>query len=98
MLVNEYYKSYIPYCEKFGIKVATENMWQWDDVNKKIIDSVCSKPKEFCELIDVINSKWIVGCLDIGHAQLVGEDIGNFIRIPDNFPLQSRWFAGGLMI
>jgi excinuclease ABC subunit B len=51
----EFYKSLIPYCEKFGIKVATENMWQWDNVNKKIIDSVCSKPQEFCDLIDEIN-------------------------------------------
>ena len=76
----EFYKSLIPYCEKFGIKVATENMWQRNANNKSIVDSTCSRAKEFCDYIDAVDSEWLVGCLDLGHIALVGGDIPNFIR------------------
>lgn len=74
-----FYKSLIPYCEKFGIKVAIENMWQYNAASKSITDSTCSRSWEFCKYIDAINSEWIVGCLDIGHASLVTKDISKFI-------------------
>lgn len=76
----EFYKSLIPYCEKFGIKIATENMWRSNRNNKSIIDSTCSRAKEFCDYIDAIDSEWMVGCLDIGHVALIGGDIPNFIK------------------
>lgn len=74
------YKSLIPYCQKFGIHVCAENMWQWDAKRGIIIDSVCSQPEEFCDLIDAVDSPWIVACLDIGHTGLVGQDPADFIR------------------
>lgn len=70
-----FYRSLIPYCEQFGIQVAVENMWQWDDTRKCIVDSTCSTPEEFCRYVDRIHSPWIVACLDIGHVPLVGGDI-----------------------
>ena len=76
----EFYKSLIPYCEKFGIKVACENMWQWNNGNKAPSDSTCSRAWEFNKYLDAIDSEWIVGCLDVGHAFLVNEDIPAFIR------------------
>lgn len=76
----EFYKSLIPYCEKFGIKVATENMWHENPNTYAVVDSVCSRAWEFVKLLDTVNSPWITGCLDIGHASLIGADIPNFIR------------------
>lgn len=76
----EFYKSLIPYSEKFGIKIATENMWQLNLPTKIPTDSVCSRSWEFCELIDAIDSDYLVGCLDIGHASLMNADIPDFIR------------------
>ncbi len=76
----EFYKSLIPYCKKFGIKVATENMWQCNRNTNAIIDSVCSRADEFCEYIDMIGSEWITACLDIGHITLVDERIENIIN------------------
>ena len=76
----EFYKSLIPYCEKFGIKVACENMWQWNNGNKVPSDSTCSRGWEFCKYLDAIGSEWIVGCLDIGHVSLMNADIPEFIR------------------
>lgn len=85
----EFYNSLIPYCKKFNIKVACENMWQYNPATKAIIDSTCSRAWEFCKYIDAINSEWIVGCLDIGHASLVGTDIPDFIRTMGNKRLQA---------
>ena len=85
----EFYKSLIPYCGKFGIKVATENMWQHNKNNKSIIDSTCSRAKEFCDYVDAVGSEWIVGCLDIGHVALVGGDIPGFIRAMGKDRLQA---------
>ncbi len=77
---REFYRSLIPYAEKYNIKIAVENMWQSKKVfGYKIIDSTCSSPEEFCEYIDFQNSPWICGCLDIGHIPLVRRDISDFI-------------------
>lgn len=76
----EMYKSLVPYCEKFGIHVCVENMWQYDHNRSVIVDSICAQPEEFCAMIDAVNSPWIVGCLDIGHAALVGLDPADMIR------------------
>jgi len=85
----EFYKSLIPYCEKFGIKIATENMWQRNNNSKSIVDSTCSRAKEFCDYIDAVDSEWLVGCLDIGHVALVGGDIPAFIRAMGKERLQA---------
>ena len=76
----KFYQSLIPYCKKYNIKVAIENMWQYQKNNKNIIESTCARAKEFCDYIDTINSEWVVAYLDVGHAYLVGADIAEFIR------------------
>lgn len=80
----KFYKSLIPYCEKFGIKVAAENMWQWNRFTRQCIHSTCSRAEEFCDYIDSIGSEWIVACLDIGHVVLVSEDIPRMIKMLGN--------------
>ena len=76
----DFYKRLVPYAEKFGVKMATENMYQANNGSRIPSDSVCSRSWEFCELIDAVNSPWLVGCLDIGHVSLMGADIAQFIR------------------
>ena len=75
----EFYKSLIPYCEKYGIKVAAENMWQRKWNPKRCFHSSCSRAEEFCDYIDTIGREWIVACLDLGHAGLVREDPARMI-------------------
>lgn len=75
-----YYKSLIPYCEEFGIKVACENMWQYNHKRHSITDSVCSQPEEFCEYLDEIGSEFIVGCLDLGHCSLTNIEAQDALR------------------
>lgn len=76
----EFYKSLIPHAQKFGIKIAAENMWQTNNGSRVPSDSVCSRAWEFCKLIDAVDSPYLVGCLDIGHAALMNADIPKFIR------------------
>lgn len=76
----DFYRSLIPYCEKFNIKVATENMWQYAPGTKTPVDSVCASSEEFCDYIDSIGSPWITACLDVGHVVLVNRDLPGMIR------------------
>lgn len=76
----EFYNRLISYCEKFGIKVATENMWQNNPSSGAITDSTCSRAWEFNKYIDAVNSEWITGCLDLGHVSLVTKKIPEFIK------------------
>ena len=75
----EFYGKLIPYCQEFGIRVAVENMWQYHPW-PKITHSTCSTPQEMNRYLDTLNSPWITGCLDVGHASLVGQS-------PDEFAL-----------
>ena len=74
----EFYRSLIPYAEKFNIRIAAENMWQYEVDH--IDHSTCSKPEEFCAYIDEVGSEWIVACLDVGHTAVVNVDPSVMIR------------------
>ncbi len=70
----ELYRGFIPYCEKLGIKVAVENMWDRDLKRGHIIHDTCSTKEEFIKYIDAIDSPYIVACLDVGHVGLPRQD------------------------
>ena len=83
----EFYNELIPYAKDFGICICTENMWQYDDwksENRKIVHSTCATAEEFKEYIDMIDSPYLKGCLDVGHAFLVNEDIPTIIKTLGN--------------
>ena len=75
-----FYNDLLPYAEKFNIVILTENMWNVRPVSHVIIPSTCSWVEEFCEYIDMINSPYMKGCLDIGHTILTGENIPRIIE------------------
>jgi sugar phosphate isomerase/epimerase len=75
----EFYKSLIPMAREYGVKMATENMWQRDE-NKKIIDDICASPEQLCRCVDMVDSEWLVACLDIGHVVLCDREPADFIR------------------
>ena len=77
----EYYRAFVPYCEEYGIKVCAENMWQRDKMRGYIVEDACSYATEFAKYLDAIDSPWIIGCLDIGHCGLIGEEPQDAIRI-----------------
>lgn len=72
----------LDFAKDHGVRIATENMWNWD--NKKDISSfaACSTSSSFVEHIDAVNDISFVACLDIGHAEMKGSGDGaaNMIR------------------
>lgn len=76
----DFYGDLVVYAEKFGIKVACENMFQYDEKRRIMRDSTCASPQEFCKYIDTVNSPYLTGCLDIGHCGLCGREPQDLIR------------------
>ncbi len=74
----EYYRSLIPYCEKFGVHAAVENLFKRDEKRKCLIGKLGS-PEELKGIVERINSPWIVACVDVGHASLTGCEPEEFI-------------------
>lgn len=68
----EYYGKMKPYLKEYGVKVAIENMWHFDDDKQIICPSVCSSAEEMNKLCDVLGDGFVT-CLDIGHAVLTGQ-------------------------
>ena len=75
-----FYKSLIPYAEKYNIKIAIENIYSYDKLRKVIVSSVCSHADEFVKYIDTLNSEYIVACVDTGHAALVSDSASNLLH------------------
>ena len=76
-----YYKTFIPYCEKYGYKVAIENMWQKEVKTKRIGHDSCSRMEELIRYIDDLGgTDHFVACLDLGHTALVGLEPQDCIR------------------
>ena len=78
----KFFKRLEPYCEKYNIRVALENLWQGYSFHAgwRVVNSVCSKPDEFVAYLDALNSPWFVACLDIGHSMIVHQDPAEFIK------------------
>lgn len=66
------YAKLLPYAKKFGVKIATENMWNWNDRSNCASPAACSDPIDFNKHLDAINDDYFTACLDIGHAEMKG--------------------------
>ncbi len=71
---SEMYLELLPFAKEYGVKIATENMWNWDKEKDQSSFAACATPKSFCDHVDVINDDFMVACLDIGHAEMRGSD------------------------
>ena len=70
----EMYNELIPFAKECGVKIATENMWSWNNEKDHSAFAACATPESFCEHIDIVGSDWLVACLDIGHAEMRGSE------------------------
>lgn len=67
----EMYLELLPFAKSCGVKIATENMWNWyDGVGPG--PSACSDPQSFLAHLHAVNDPDLVACLDIGHAEMHG--------------------------
>ena len=70
----EMYLELLPFAKGCGVKIATENMWNWDNDKNQATFAACSTPKSFVEHLNAVNDDYFVACLDIGHAEMRGLD------------------------
>lgn len=70
----EIYMELLPFAKECGVKIATENMWNWDDEKGHSVFAACATPESFCDHIDIVNDEYLCACLDIGHAEMKGSD------------------------
>lgn len=68
----ELYFELLPFAKSCGVKIATENMWNWDDEKNQAAPAACSDPESFNAHLDAVNDEFFVACLDIGHAEMRG--------------------------
>ena len=62
----------LPTAKACGVKIATENMWNYDHEKKRVVAAACSSPKSFLDHINAVGDEYLVACLDIGHAEMQG--------------------------
>ncbi|MBR5233366.1 MAG: sugar phosphate isomerase/epimerase [Clostridia bacterium] len=66
----EMYFELLPFAKEHGVKIATENMWNWDNKLNQPVSAACSDPASFNAHLDAVNDDFFVACLDIGHAEM----------------------------
>ena len=72
--VIPYWKKTGAFAKEHGVKIATENMWCWDNEKDQACTAACSHHDDFRAHIDAVNDPFLVACLDIGHAEMKGLD------------------------
>lgn len=77
----KYFKELLIPAEKYGVKIAVENMWTSDKKAGVIRGSTCSNPYEHAYYVDSVGSEMFVACLDVGHSSLAGREAQDCIRV-----------------
>lgn len=77
----EFYNKLLPFAKEHGVKIATENMWDWDRVKNQACFAACATAKDFNDVLDEVNDEYLVACLDIGHAEMRGNDTSAYQMI-----------------
>ena len=68
-----FYKQLLPVAKEYNVKIATENMWNYDFENKVIIPAANSDHVRFKKTMDLLHQldkDVFVACVDIGHAEI----------------------------
>lgn len=68
----EMYNELLPFAKEHGVKIAVENMWNWDKEKDQVSFAACMTPESFNAHLDAVNDEAFVACLDLGHAEMRG--------------------------
>lgn len=66
----EMYFELLPFAKEHGVKIAAENMWNWDRQTELPCFAACATPESFNAHLDAVHDEDFVACLDIGHAEM----------------------------
>lgn len=73
-----YFRSLIPYCEKYGIHVAFENIFDYDPTHRCL--GRFSTPELMNSFLDKLKHPCFTACVDVGHAAIGGTEPEALIR------------------
>ena len=75
------YRAMIPGAKKYGVKICLENLFR--PFKGRLIEGPCADVSEACRYLDILNEEAgedVFGfCFDIGHANLLGRNVYNYI-------------------
>ena len=66
----------LPFAKQHNVKIATENMWNWDREKDCSCFAACATSESFNAHLDAVNDDFFVACLDLGHAEMRGSGSG----------------------
>ena len=69
---QQYFKTLIPFCEKFGIRIAAENDFERRNGEKL---PVLNDPDLLQQFVRDLQSDYVVACVDIGHAGMFNDPV-----------------------
>lgn len=72
----EMYQELLPFAKEHGVKIATENMWNWEAGADTSSPAACSTTESFLAHLKAVNDPSFVACLDLGHAEMRGSGSG----------------------
>lgn len=78
----EMFLELLPFARECSVKIATENMWNWNAIKNRSSFAACSTGEDFRRHIDIVDDEYFVACLDLGHSEMEGSGDGaaNMIR------------------
>jgi sugar phosphate isomerase/epimerase len=66
------YAPLLEFAKGCGVRIATENMWNWDREKNEALPAACSHHEDFLRHLLALDDPAFVACLDIGHAEMRG--------------------------
>ncbi len=67
-----FFEELLPIAKSFGVRIATENMWNWNKEKGEALPAACSHHEDFKKHVDLMADCDFAACLDIGHAEMRG--------------------------
>ena len=69
-----FYCELLPTAKAYGVKIATENMWNWNVAKNEAKTAACSNHENFLAQLEAVHDPYLVACVDIGHTEMRGLD------------------------
>ncbi len=66
----EIYTELMPFAKGHGVKIATENMYNWKPELDQAGFAACATAESFVAHLNAVNDEDFVACLDLGHAEM----------------------------
>ncbi|MCQ2386561.1 MAG: sugar phosphate isomerase/epimerase [Clostridia bacterium] len=62
----------LPYAKEYGVKIATENMWNWNAEEDCAASAACSDKASFLSHLNALDNPFFGACVDVGHGEMKG--------------------------